>query len=67
MKSIIKYILVIVVISVIGSGCTKKFENLNTDPTAAGPDQFNPNFLLTTAEVDYTGSQISAMKHGGHN
>ena len=57
MKSIIKYFLVIVVISMLNNGCTKKFENLNTDPTAAGPDQFNPNFLLTTSELDYTGSQ----------
>jgi hypothetical protein len=56
MKTILKYLIVVAcVISLIAS-CTKKFDALNTDPTAAGPDQFNPNFLLTTSELRYSGS-----------
>jgi hypothetical protein len=38
------------------AGCTKNFEDLNTDPTKAGPEAFNPNFLLTTTQIRYTGS-----------
>lgn len=56
MKSITKYILVFAVVIVIGS-CTKGFEELNTDPTAAGPNNINPNFLLTTSQLRYTGSE----------
>jgi hypothetical protein len=39
------------------TGCTKNFAKLNTDPTAFSATNFNPNYLLTTAELDYTGSQ----------
>ena len=42
---------------VIASGCTKNFEKLNTDPTAFSATNFDPNYLLTTAQLDYTGSQ----------
>ncbi len=57
MKSFIKYFVVVVVISMLASNCTKNFEDLNTDPTAAGPNDFNPNFLLTTSQLRYTGSE----------
>lgn len=55
MKRIYKYLVALTMI-VVTAGCTKKFEELNTDPTKAGPDTFNPNFLLTTSQIRYTGS-----------
>ena len=56
MKKLIRTLLILVVGGSILFGCTKKFEELNTDPTAAGADVFNPNFLLTTTQLRYTGS-----------
>ena len=41
----------------LSTGCTKNFDKLNTDPTAFSATNFNPNYLLTTAQLDYTGSQ----------
>jgi hypothetical protein len=41
----------------LSTGCTKNFEKLNTDPTSFNATNFDPNYLLTTAELDYTGSQ----------
>ena len=55
MKRIYKFLVAFTAIAIM-AGCTKKFEELNTDPTKAGPDSFNPNFLLTTTQIRYTGS-----------
>jgi hypothetical protein len=41
----------------LSTSCTKNFEKLNTDPTAFSATNFDPNYLLTTAQLDYTGSQ----------
>lgn len=41
----------------LSTGCTKNFQTLNTDPTAFSANNFDPNYLLTTAQLDYTGSQ----------
>jgi len=41
----------------LASSCTKNFDKLNTDPTAFSATNFDPNYLLTTAQLDYTGSQ----------
>jgi hypothetical protein len=41
----------------LSTGCTKNFQSLNTDPTAFSAANFDPNYLLTTAQLDYTGSQ----------
>ncbi len=40
----------------LGTGCTKDFDKLNTDPTAYNPTNFEPNYLLTTSQLAYTGS-----------
>ncbi len=37
-------------------GCTKDFNEINTDPTAYSASNFDPNYLLTTAQLAYTGS-----------
>src|SRR6201996_5054566 len=41
----------------LASSCTKNFDQLNTDPTAFSASNFDPNYLLTTAQLNYTGSQ----------
>jgi Starch-binding associating with outer membrane len=41
----------------LATGCTKNFDKLNTDPTAFSATNFDPNYLLTTAQLNYTGSQ----------
>jgi hypothetical protein len=56
MKKLFKYFLALTVAFSLFAACTKKFEELNTDPTTAGPEQFDPNFLLTTSQIRYTGS-----------
>jgi len=41
----------------LSTSCTKDFKQLNTDPTTFSATNFDPNYLLTTAQLDYTGSQ----------
>jgi len=55
-NSIIKSIGLCVTILFLYSSCTKKFDKLNTDPTAYNPSNFEPNYLLTSAQLAYTGS-----------
>lgn len=38
------------------ASCTKDFKNINTNPVAYGPTNFDPNYTLTTAQLNYTGS-----------
>lgn len=55
-----KYIIYSSLLSVglfLSTSCTKNFEKLNTDPTAFSATNFDPNYLLTTAQLNYTGSQ----------
>ena len=40
----------------LATGCTKDFEQINTNPASYNGANFNPNFLFTTAQVGYTGS-----------
>ena len=42
--------------TILYTSCTKDFDELNTDPTAYNPTNFEPNYLLTTAQLAYTGS-----------
>lgn len=35
------------------AGCTKNFQSINTNPTQANASTFDPNLLLSTAELDY--------------
>ncbi|MBO9658953.1 MAG: SusD/RagB family nutrient-binding outer membrane lipoprotein [Chitinophagaceae bacterium] len=41
---------------VLNTSCTKNFDEINTDPTAYNPSNFEPNYLLTTSQLAYTGS-----------
>lgn len=38
------------------SSCKKDFLKENTNPTQIGPDQYDPNLLLTTVQLNYVGS-----------
>jgi hypothetical protein len=40
----------------LATGCKKNFETINTNPASYNQSNFNPNFLLTSAQVGYTGS-----------
>ncbi|PZR28867.1 MAG: SusD/RagB family nutrient-binding outer membrane lipoprotein [Citrobacter freundii] len=35
------------------SGCSKKFDEINTDPSKASQLDFDPNYLFTTAQLGY--------------
>lgn len=51
MKKILIYIGVVT--TVFAVSCTKNFDDINTDPTQASSNQYDPNLLLPTAEVNY--------------
>lgn len=55
MKKISIYISLVTVI--VFTSCTKNFDSINTDPTQATGEQFNPQLLLPTAEQNL----VSAM------
>ena len=38
------------------TGCTKDFENINTNPTAYTKASFDPAYVFTSAQLGYTGS-----------
>ncbi len=56
MKKTIIYSLIIILGTALGTGCTKDFDELNTNPIAYGPTNFDPNYTLTSAQLSYTGS-----------
>lgn len=57
MKTIIKlYVPLLLSGLALITSCTKNFEKINTDPLSVNQEQFNPNYLLSTAQLNYTGS-----------
>jgi hypothetical protein len=42
--------------SLLAQGCTKNFEEINTNPLTSSQANFDPNYLLTSAQLNYTGS-----------
>ena len=52
MKKSLIYILAATAFTI--AGCTKDFDEINTDPTRANENTFDPNLLLSSAEVGYT-------------
>jgi hypothetical protein len=54
MKSIYKIVFVLAVVTI--AGCTKNFEELNTDPNSVTVNNYNPAYSLTRAELEYTGN-----------
>jgi hypothetical protein len=51
MKKILIY--VGAVTTILAASCTKNFDDINTNPTQASGENFDPNLLLPTAEVNY--------------
>nr|WP_121272704.1 SusD/RagB family nutrient-binding outer membrane lipoprotein [Pedobacter schmidteae] len=51
-----KYSLSLLAAIVLMTGCTKDFTDINTNPIAYGPKSFDPNYTLTSAQLNYTGS-----------
>ena len=54
MKKSFLYIVAATAITI--AGCSKNFDAINIDPTQADSSTFNPNLLLPSAELSYTGA-----------
>lgn len=46
----------------LSSGCTDEFEDINTNPASYSQANFDPNYVLTTAQLTYTGSMDFAYE-----
>ncbi|HEY6902056.1 MAG TPA: SusD/RagB family nutrient-binding outer membrane lipoprotein [Puia sp.] len=55
-KSFIRCTGLLVLAGMLGTGCTKRFSEINTNPASYNQQSFDPNYLLTSAELAYTGS-----------
>ena len=55
MKSLTRIILPAVALFVAG-GCTKNFEELNTDPNSVTVNNYNPGYNLTRSQLEFTGN-----------
>ncbi|MBL7804387.1 MAG: SusD/RagB family nutrient-binding outer membrane lipoprotein [Saprospiraceae bacterium] len=55
-NKLLKLSSLVLLLALMAQGCTKDFEEINTDPTAASADIYNPNYLLTRAQLGYMGS-----------
>jgi hypothetical protein len=56
MKRLIKYSAGILAGVLLASSCTKDFQQINTNPTAYSASNFDPNYILTTTQLTYSGS-----------
>ncbi|MDN3579653.1 SusD/RagB family nutrient-binding outer membrane lipoprotein [Mucilaginibacter flavus] len=57
MKKIYKYpAVMLVALLICSAGCRKDFEKTNTNPSTYNQSTFNPNYVLTSAQLGYTGS-----------
>ena len=61
----IKYITYLVVIMMGAASCKKAdFTAINTDPTSSTAKNFEPNYILTTLQLNYTGSSDFGFEVG---
>lgn len=56
MKKIFKYTVLVAICLLTSVGCRKNYDLINTDPSTYNPANFDPNFLLTSAQLGYSGS-----------
>lgn len=42
-----------IVVFALQTGCTKKFEEINTDPTQSSPANFNSDYFLSSSQANY--------------
>jgi hypothetical protein len=54
MKSLYKIVLVLAVVG--STGCTRNFEEINTDPNSVTINNYNPAYNLTRSQLEYTGN-----------
>ncbi len=40
-------------LTLFGAGCTRDFDEINTDPTRSTPENFNPNYFLSSSQWEY--------------
>ena len=57
MKKILLYVAMLVGALLISPGCRKDFNTINTNPATYSQATFDPNYLLTSAQLGYSGSQ----------
>jgi hypothetical protein len=53
---IFKHTAVMLAAGLLLANCTKDFDEINTNPASYGQSSFDPNFLLSTVQLTYTGS-----------
>ncbi|HEY0066824.1 MAG TPA: SusD/RagB family nutrient-binding outer membrane lipoprotein [Flavisolibacter sp.] len=56
MKSAYKLILLPVLAGLVFAGCTKNFEELNTDPNSVTVNNYSPVYNLSRAQLEFTGN-----------
>lgn len=56
MKKNIKSTILVLICLLTVTGCRKDFEKRNTDPSTYNPENFDPNYTLTSAQLGYSGS-----------
>jgi hypothetical protein len=56
MKKIFKYSALMLAGLLISTSCKKEYAKINTDPATYDQASFNPNYVLTSAQLGYTGS-----------
>jgi hypothetical protein len=56
MKTKFKNILLLSAGLLLSTGCTKDFIERNSNPNAYNPTNFDPNYMLTSSQLNYTGS-----------
>lgn len=56
MKQLFKYTVIMLLCVLVTAGCRKDFDKINTDPSTYNPSNFDPNFVLTSAQLGYSGS-----------
>jgi hypothetical protein len=58
MKKIFKYTATMLVgLLICTTGCRKDFDTINTNPSTYSQATFNPNYVLTSAQLGYSGSE----------
>ena len=55
-NSLIKFAGLLSLVGLLSTGCTKNYTKINTNPASYNQSNFDPNFMLTSAELGYTGS-----------
>src|SRR4051812_2465775 len=55
------FLYIALVSAVLMAGCTKSFDEINTNPTSTTGETFDPNYLLSKAEYAYANTGYSQL------